>query len=66
LSWGELLDRLAAPHARAVVVNPDEYENRVLLAGPGVPDARATGQRLRAALRRIRSRQAERFSVRVW
>jgi spermidine synthase len=66
LGWSELLDRLAAPHGAALVVDPEEYENRVLLAGPGVPAARTAGRQLRAALRRIHSRQADRFTVQSW
>ena len=66
LAWDELLARLAAPHRHAIVLDPAQYENRVLLAGPGLPDARATGRAIRATLQRIRSRQAGRFTVRSW
>jgi hypothetical protein len=66
LTWDELLVRLASPYRHAIVLDPAQYENRVLLAGPGLTDARATGRAIRAALHRIRSRQAERFAVRSW
>jgi spermidine synthase len=63
LSWDALLERLASPHRRALVVECEDYENRILLAGPGVPLARQAGNRLRTALRRIGSRQDGRFEV---
>ena len=66
LSWDELLSRLAAPHVRAMVVTTDEYENRILLAGPGLTTAAAATARLRTMLRRIRSKQVDRFSIRMW
>lgn len=66
LSWDELLAKLAAPHSRAMIVNCDEYENRILLAGPGLTTAVAAAARLRVMLRRIRSKQADRFTIRVW
>lgn len=66
LTWDELLERMAAPHPRALIVDPVQYENRVLLAGPGLPDARATGRLLREALRSIGSRHAGKFVIRSW
>lgn len=66
LSWDELLSRLATPHVRAMVVHCDEYENRILLAGPGLTTAAAAAARLRTMLRRIRSKQVDRFSIRMW
>jgi len=66
LSWDELLAKLAAPHARAMVVTCEEYENRILLAGPGLTTTTAATARLRTMLRRIRSKQADRFTIRMW
>jgi hypothetical protein len=66
LSWTAILDRLAAPHERALVVDIDAYENRILIAGESLPPARQTAARLRAALRGIRSRQADRIRVCTW
>jgi hypothetical protein len=66
LSWDELLERLASPHRTALVVDPVQYENRILLAGPALPDARSVGRALRAWLARIGSRQAGRFTTRAW
>lgn len=66
MTWDALLERLAEPHARALVVLCEDYENRLLIAGPRLPSARAAGGRLRAALRRLGSRQAGRIAVRSW
>jgi hypothetical protein len=66
MTWDELLARLAAPHARAMLVHCRDYENRLLIAGSRLPPARVAGERLRAALRRLRSRQAARIAVRSW
>lgn len=66
LSWDELLAKLAAPHPRAMIVTCDEYENRILLAGPGLTTPAAATARLRTVLRRIRSKQADRFTIRMW
>ncbi len=62
-TWDALLARLAAPYERAFVVHCDDYENRILLTGRGVPAARQTAARLRRVLRTLGSRQADRFSV---
>jgi len=64
MSWRELLARLAAPHRAALVVFPRDFENRVLIAGSTLPSAREATERLSVALGGIRSRQANRFSVR--
>jgi hypothetical protein len=62
-SWKMLLQRLASPFGRALVVHADQYENRILLAG-GVADARRVSWRLRAALARIGSMQTHSIRVR--
>src|SRR5262245_10023097 len=48
-SWSDLLERLATPHDRTLVVHCDEYENRILLAGAELPPARPATAALRAA-----------------
>jgi spermidine synthase len=48
----------------ACLVRFAEFENCVLVAGRGVPSARRLGRLLRAALRRLGSRQAGRIQVR--
>jgi hypothetical protein len=63
MSLEALLEHLAAPYRRALVVECEDYENRILLAGPGLPIARRATTRLRAALHRIGSRQERRFEM---
>lgn len=65
-TWPELLQKLARPHRMALLVQFDDYENRILLAGDSLPPARAASRRLRAALAGIGSRQADRVRVRTW
>ncbi len=60
-----LLDRLRRPFRFALELPLTDYENRLLVAGGTRLDARQTSLRLRAALDRIRSRQARRFAVRT-
>ena len=54
-SWDAMYGRLAMPYARAVAIRLEEYENRVVIAGDDLPDARATGQLLRGALQGLGS-----------
>ncbi len=63
--WRKVLAPLAAPFREAYVVQMDDYENRLLVAGRGLGGARAVSERVRTALRRIRSQQAGRISVRA-
>jgi hypothetical protein len=67
LTWRALVAGLSAPWRAAVLVSTLEYENRILIAGdlPRAGAAREVSRRLRAALRRLGSLQAERFSVRT-
>ncbi|MHC4955747.1 MAG: polyamine aminopropyltransferase [Planctomycetota bacterium] len=53
--WDALYARVAATHLRVIVVHLDDYENRIVLAGDALPNARETGQRLREALRVLES-----------
>lgn len=62
-AWRPLLRSLAAPHVHAVALVLDEWENRVLLAGPGVPDARAVGDTVRRHLAAIGSAEADGLRV---
>ena len=43
------------PYARALAVHLEDYENRVVIAGDEIGDARETGRQLRAALQEIGS-----------
>ncbi len=47
-----------------LVILLDDFENRVVVAGPGTPSARWVGKELRAALRRLGSLQSDRLWVR--
>jgi hypothetical protein len=47
----------------ALVILLDDFENRVVVAGPGTPSARWVGKELRAALRRLGSSQSDRLQV---
>ncbi len=48
----------------ALVILMDDFENKVVMAGPGTPSARWVGKELRSALRRIGSLQSARLQVR--
>lgn len=61
--WRSLLPHLAAPFPRARVVVLDEWENRVLIAGDGLPSARETGALLRRHLAAIGSAEANGLRV---
>jgi spermidine synthase len=63
--WPALLARAAHPHDRAAVLALDEYENRFVLAGPGLPDTPDASRRIRAALSGIGSDQARKFRLRT-
>ena len=62
-SWAEAVDGVAAGFGGAVLVRMEDFQNRILLAGDALPDARTLGTALRTALRRIGSRQAGRIRL---
>jgi len=62
--WIEDLKRMAGIFRTARILNFDDFENRILIAGAELPAARAIGAELREALRSIRSRQAGRIHMR--
>jgi hypothetical protein len=62
--WTTAVARARAPWRNAVVVHLDDYENRVVVAGPRVPLAAAVSRRLRDRLRSIGSNQEHRIAVR--
>jgi spermidine synthase len=64
-SWDALTARVVHGHRRALVVHLDEYENRIVLCGPVLPDAAAASRALREQLRGIGSDQATRLKVRT-
>ncbi|MCK6460280.1 MAG: hypothetical protein L6Q95_10360 [Planctomycetes bacterium] len=61
-SWDALVEPVALPHARATVVELDEYENRVVIGGSGLPETPDLARRVRRALDAIGSVQARRIS----
>lgn len=62
-SWEPGFAFVAGHFEEARVVHLDEFENRILVVGRRLPSAREMGTALRAALRRLRSRQADRLRV---
>lgn len=64
--WRARLEQLPSGFSAARVVELDEFENRIVVAGEALPTARELGRSLREALLRIRSRQAKRLGVRTW
>lgn len=63
-AWNPDLRRVADAFAATRLIELDEFENRILIGGDELPSARVLGAVLRQALRRLRSRQAERIRVR--
>jgi hypothetical protein len=64
ISWDALTRSLVAPHEQARLVGFEEWENRVVLAGAGLPEPRVLGRLLRGALRGIGSDLAAGMTVR--
>lgn len=64
VSWNSLQSELAAPFAEARLLELTEYENRVLVCGECLPEARKMTRDLRRAMEGIRSKQARLFRSR--
>ena len=64
-SWPSLIARVAHPHRQALVATLEEYDNRFVIAGNDLPDAREAARRVRAALRGIGSSQSGKVSFRT-
>ncbi|RMF74445.1 MAG: hypothetical protein D6738_06250, partial [Acidobacteria bacterium] len=62
--WTGLVQAVLAGRSRGLLVDADDWENRVLVAGRRVPDAREAGRRLRAALDTLGSEIAGTLRVR--
>ena len=60
----EVLEQLAGTDRRGLVVDFEQWENRLLLRGDGLPTAREATRRIREVLRGIGSSQADRLRVR--
>lgn len=64
--WTQAVPRVAMHFADARVIRLADFENRLLVAGTALPSARELAARLRTVLLRLRSRQAGRFTVRMF
>jgi len=64
-SWPSMLARIAHPHRQALVTTLEEYDNRFVIAGDDLPDAREASRRVRAALRALGSNQSHQVAFRT-
>ncbi len=64
--FADVVARIAAPFAHAVVVHLERWENRVLIASDADLSAREVGSDLRRALAAIGSAEAHALRVRSW
>ncbi len=62
-TWQQGLDAVGRGFPRKRLVQLDDYENRILIAGRSLQDARTLSKLMRRSLRSIGSRQASRFWV---
>lgn len=65
MSWESCFESLVHPFRSALILEFDQWENRLLLRGPGLSDARVASRRLRRALTQLDSDQVHRFRVRT-
>ena len=63
--WLRDVERIARTFGGARSVSFHDFTNRILIAGKSIPPVRELGAMLRAALRRLRSRQAGRIHLRT-
>jgi len=63
-TWAELVASVGGPYRQWKVVRFAEFENRVVIAGRSLPDARTLSISLRECLESIGSRVAKGISVR--
>ena len=64
--WHTGQNRMVDLFDAALLIELDEFQNRILVVGDALPLARPLGATLRAALRHLRSRQAERIRLRTF
>jgi len=62
--WDALIAPVARPHARTVLIDLDEYQNKIVIGGATLPGAPEISKRVRAALDAIGSVQARKMAVR--
>jgi hypothetical protein len=62
--WMPDIRHIAAQFRAAQIIELDEFENRILITARTLPSARQMGSDVRAALRQLGSRQADRLKIR--
>jgi hypothetical protein len=62
-TWRQGLDAVGRGFSERRLVHLEDYENRILIVGRSLPNARTLSAALRRSLRSLRSRQANRFHV---
>lgn len=65
LDWKQSIAPIIRRHSRAVAVQFDEFQNRIVVAGSSLASASLISRRLNKALFALGSRQARRVSVRT-
>lgn len=63
--WRLGLEKVTAGFHHACVIEFEEFENRIVIAGNNLPPTAELGRGVRRLLRQLRSRQAERIRVRL-
>jgi spermidine synthase len=63
--WEAMYARVSSGYRRAIAVHLADYENRILLAGDALPEARESGRRLREPLRAIGSDMQRQLRLRT-
>ena len=63
-TWPQTWEGLELRVGPVLTVRLDDFENRIVVAGSALGSARALGAQLREALRRLGSKQADRFQIR--
>ncbi len=62
-TWRQGLDAVGGRFPRKLLVHLEDYENRILIAGRSLPEARTLSATIRRSLRSMGSRQTDRFRV---
>ena len=62
-TWRQGLDAVGGRFSRKLLVHLKDYENRILIAGRSLPEARTLSATIRRSLRSVGSRQADRFRI---
>ncbi|MBM3901557.1 MAG: hypothetical protein FJ379_05625 [Verrucomicrobia bacterium] len=62
-TWRQGLDAVGGRFPRKLLVHLEDYENRILIAGRSLPEARTLSAMIRRSLRSVGSCQADRFRL---